>query len=99
MGEGGGGGGEGVQANPLNSMWIRHRFEQINRVHIPDVTFEIQEHWPFREPFSFWIPLNMYFCGGAQWFSGRVLDSRPWALGFEPHRRHWVVSLSKTHLF
>ena len=28
--------------------------------------------------------------------SGRVLDSRPKGRGFEPHRRHCVVSLSKT---
>ena len=32
---------------------------------------------------------------GAQWLSGRVLDSRPKGRGFEPHRRHFVVSLSK----
>ena len=32
---------------------------------------------------------------GAQWLSGRVLDSRPRGLGFEPHRRHCIVSLSK----
>ena len=32
---------------------------------------------------------------GAQWLSGRVLDSRPRRRGFEPHRRHCVVSLSK----
>ena len=32
---------------------------------------------------------------GVQWLSGRVLDSRPRGLGFEPHRRHCVVSLSK----
>ena len=32
---------------------------------------------------------------GAQWFSGRVLDSRPKGGGFEPHQRHCVVSLSK----
>ena len=32
---------------------------------------------------------------GAQWLSGRVLDSRPKCRGFEPHRRHCVVSLSK----
>ena len=31
---------------------------------------------------------------GAQWFSGRVLDSRPRGRGFEPHRRHCVLSLS-----
>ena len=32
---------------------------------------------------------------GAQCLSGRVLDSRPRDRGFEPHRRHCVVSLSK----
>ena len=32
---------------------------------------------------------------GAQWLSGRVLDSRPKGCGFEPHRHHCVVSLSK----
>ena len=32
---------------------------------------------------------------GAQWLSGRVLDSRQRGSGFEPHRRHCVVSLSK----
>ena len=29
--------------------------------------------------------------------SGRVLDSRPKGSGFEPHRRHCVVSLSKNN--
>ena len=32
---------------------------------------------------------------GAQWLSGRVLDSRSKGRGFEPHWRHCVVSLSK----
>ena len=32
---------------------------------------------------------------GAQWLSGRVLDSRPRGHRFEPHRHHCVVSLSK----
>ena len=32
---------------------------------------------------------------GAQWLSGRVLDSRPRGRGFESHWRHCVVSLSK----
>ena len=32
---------------------------------------------------------------GEQWLSGRVLDLRPRGLGFEPHRSHCVVSLSK----
>ena len=32
---------------------------------------------------------------GAQWLSDRWLDSRLKGRGFEPHRRHCVVSLSK----
>ena len=32
---------------------------------------------------------------GAQWLSGRVLDSRPKGLGFEPHRCHCVVVLEQ----
>ena len=32
---------------------------------------------------------------GAQWLSGRVIDSRPRGRWFEPLRRHCVVSLSK----
>ena len=32
---------------------------------------------------------------GAQWLSGRALDSRPKGRGFEPHRRYCIVSLSK----
>ena len=42
--------------------------------------------------------LSVLVFTGAQWLSGRVLDSRPKGRGFEPHRRHCVVSLSKTHL-
>ena len=32
---------------------------------------------------------------GAQWLSGRVLDSRPKGCGVEPHRRHCVVVLEQ----
>ena len=35
---------------------------------------------------------------GVQWLIGRGLDSRPRCSGFEPHWRHCIVSLSKTHL-
>ena len=35
---------------------------------------------------------------GAQWLSGRVLDSRRRGRWFEPLRCHCVVSMSKTHL-
>ena len=34
---------------------------------------------------------------GAQWLSGRVLDSRQSSQGLEPRWSHCVVSLSKTH--
>ena len=46
--------------------------------------------------FYFAILIAIYT--GAQWLSGRVFDSRPKGHGFEPNRRHCVVSLSKTHL-
>ena len=36
----------------------------------------------------------MFFLG-AQWLSGRVLNSRRRGLGFEPYRGHCAVSLSK----
>ena len=32
---------------------------------------------------------------GAQWLSGRVLDSRPRGRRFKPHQCHCIVSLSK----
>ena len=32
---------------------------------------------------------------GAQWLSGRVLDSRPRDRGFEPHHCHCVVVLEQ----
>ena len=38
---------------------------------------------------------SMYSCLGGQWLSGRVLDSRLRDRGFQPQRRHCVVSLSK----
>ena len=42
-----------------------------------------------------WTVTVCFWGGGAQWLSGRVLDSRPRGCGFEPNRRHCVVSLSK----
>ena len=32
---------------------------------------------------------------GAQWLSGRVLDSKPKGRGFEPHPRHCIVVLEQ----
>ena len=52
-----------------------------------------------KEPMMYVKKVNSFchqsFLEGAQWLSGRVLDSRPKGRGFEPHRRHCVVSLSK----
>ena len=38
------------------------------------------------------------FWQGAQWLSGRLLDSRPRGRGFEPHLRHCVVVLEQDTL-
>ena len=47
---------------------------------------------------SFKVNIQLYYRAmfwlGAQWLSGRLLDLRPKGRGFEPHRRHCVVSLS-----
>ena len=45
-------------------------------------------------PGSYRVSGDIYRGEGAQWLSGRVLDSRPRGRGFEPHQRHLVVSLS-----
>ena len=37
--------------------------------------------------------LLTYMMKGAQWLSGRVLDSRPRGSGFKPHRHHCAVVL------
>ena len=46
---------------------------------------------------STYITVCLHMYQGAQWLSGRVLDSRLRGSGFKPHRHHCVVSLSKTH--
>ena len=42
-----------------------------------------------------YLSFSLSLSVGAQWLSVRVLDLRPKGRGFEPHRRHCVVSLSK----
>ena len=54
-----------------------------------------EQSWNYYRFGPFDLP---YFPAGAQWLSGRVLDSRPRDCGFEPHRRNYAVSLSKMHL-
>ena len=43
----------------------------------------------------FVISHDIYQSMGAQWLSGRVLDSRPKGHGFEPHQCQCIVSMSK----
>ena len=43
--------------------------------------------------------LTLEKCQGAQWLSGRVLESRLRGRGFEPHRRHCVVVLEQDTFF
>ena len=40
------------------------------------------------------VDMTSYFLG-AQWLSGRVLDSRPKGRRFEPRRRHCVLVLEQ----
>ena len=46
---------------------------------------------------AFLFALSSHTVEGVQWLSGRVLDSRPKGRWFEPHWRHCVVCLGKTH--
>ena len=62
-------------------------------------------HLTFFLPIFYCCPENVicfihmpHYIKGARWLSGRVFDSRPKGRGFGPHRRHCVVSLSKTHI-
>ena len=44
------------------------------------------------------ITWSCWGCKGAQWLSGRVLDSRRKGRGFKPHQRHCLVVLEQ-HTF
>ena len=45
--------------------------------------------------YTFCLSVCICLLKGAQWPSGRVLDSRPRGRGSEPHRRHCVVVLEQ----
>ena len=45
--------------------------------------------------FSLFSKTRLEVIQGAQWLSGRVLDSRPKGRGLEPHQRHCVVVLEQ----
>ena len=56
----------------------------------------LSDNWSWKSIFGlFESGLFTQVLQGAQWLSGRVLDSRPKGCGFEPHRRHCVVVLEQ----
>ena len=52
-----------------------------------------------RVTYSLLNTVKPVFFKGAQWLSGRVLDSRPRGRGFEPHRLTVLCSLSTRHIY
>ena len=92
-----------LQANPLHREEEPHNFysnrtsvrqlKQSNQISLPVFKMIAKLEWTLNNAQQTESPQTMG--KGAQWFSGRVLDSRPMGRGFEPHRRHYVVSLSK----
>ena len=50
---------------------------------------------PSLDPTFLVKPVNILQRTGAQWLSGRVLDSSLRGRGFEPHRRHCIVVLEQ----
>ena len=104
---GGGGGGGGGGGSNCFSREARTSFSSRKHMATYDFHGEVRTPCPlclcpyqsfklFGFTFYFFI-----FCWawsihmGAQWLSGRVLDSRLKGRGFEPHRRHCVVVLEQ----
>ena len=62
------------------------------------IKFKIFNHWLniASDDFTYLLKVMINLLSqGAQWLSGRVLDSRPRGRGLEPHRRHCVVVLEQ----
>ena len=58
----------------------------------------VEQHFEFlQKDKQYWRDIEWLYKAnkGAQWLSGRVLDSRPKGRGFEPHRPHCVVVLGQ----
>ena len=49
----------------------------------------------YRHLFNGFVVNVITLYSGAQWLSGRVLDSRMRGLWVEHHRRHWIVVLEQ----
>ena len=73
----------GAQKNPLNEIVLLSTQSKMFKLADKKVFIILHSNFVY-----------MYL-EGAQWLSGRVLDSRPKGSGFEPHRRHCVVVLEQ----
>ena len=98
-GGGGGGGGsncfsrEVVPVFLLGNKWQLMIFMGKSGPPAPSVSAHIRVSNSLDSHFIFCWAWSIHM--GAQWLSGRVLDSRLKGRGFEPHRRHCVVVLEQ----
>ena len=85
----------------MHLTWVKHSFrkQQKNKLiykHMIHMHHSFKKHLGiltryYRQTFD----LLTHTDEGAQWLSGRVLDSRQRGRGFEPHRRHCIVVLEQ----
>ena len=54
-----------------------------------------RQQWGPQYKVILFVKLTHLCIMGVQWLLGKVLDLRPKGRGFEPHRFHCIVSLSK----
>ena len=80
-----------LQLEYASTVWSPHTASDIYKLE----SVQFMAAWwatrDYRQTSSVTTMLGM----GAQWLSGRVLDSRPRGRGFEPHQRHCVVVLEQ----
>ena len=74
--------------------WIKQRLSSIASLFKMETSLKGKKNAPTENKF-YLLRAAPYWKKGAQWLSGRVLDSRPKGRGFEPHRRQCVVVLEQ----
>ena len=94
-GGGGGGGGGGVPVFLLGNKWQLMIFMGRSGPPAPSVSAHIRVSNSLDSHFILFFCWAWSIHMGAQWLSGRVLDSRLKGHGFEPQRRHCVVVLEQ----
>ena len=67
--------------------------------HSEQISHAFSDHQDFICFSSYGDDLFQKYFKGAQWLSGRVLDSRPRGRGIEPHWRHCFVALGQDIFF